>query len=237
MYQEWWSVAKVLRQYAAVFGFLMTVVIGGYLAAAVVNKDWVFWVCVPAAFIITLVGRTGKTLGEYLTRFRNYPGLLAAVGESEAKAEQLAADLAAAQRMIRERYLEGIQEGRAEASGAVFSLMSNATLVPTGIAMVADELRVFANVIDGNVPLEGARFDWVFILSTEIKGTLQVVSSDLERASVVLACSKRVVPAFWDRLENDAVVSSKVPEGLELRPAAMIPIEAHQLEAGSADGN
>jgi hypothetical protein len=230
-------VAKVLRQYAAVFGFLMTVVIGGYLAAAIVNKNWVFWVCVPLALVITLIGRTGKTVGEYLTRFRNYPRLLAAVAASETKAEQLTADLAVATGLINDRYIEGIREGRAESAGAVFAAVSNATLIPTGIAMVAGELRLFTNVTDGKVPMEGARFDWIFLLSTEVQGTLQVVSTDLEKSSVVLACSKRLVPVFWDRLEHDAVVSSKVPEGLELRPTTLIPIETHQLEAGSADGN
>lgn len=209
--------SQLAKDFLAVFGVLATIA-GAYLAAYSLDVIWLFWLLAPLALLI-VAAKWGWP------RVKRAAFMLSNFGAVEQELVQVKADVNALKLKVAGHSAEldaaraaGRLEGRREIVGAVLSLQTRATLRIVGVGLRGSELVLGAQVKDGSVPPIGARYDLRFDFTGDRQGALEVIEHTQGEgdAGVLLAVVDESVPAYWQRLREQAVVNQAAPEGCSL---------------------
>jgi hypothetical protein len=218
----------------------LAVVVGLYLAAAAINRTWMFWAAVAAALVLAVgtvvVTKTRSFVRQSRERLRKYP-------ELERDVKRLREELADANRQIgaeRERADKDQQralfQGRAETRGI---FLAKSFPIPELIAAVKknDELALIAFTEESIETLSGALYAVKSSYTGEVKGIVRVQGAGNMAGTVLLECHDRRVIPFWEKLAASAEVSTKVPDDIVLAECTIqeidsgIPLEGSKVVA------
>jgi len=201
-------------------------VVGGlYIAAATVNRVWLFWAFVGAGLLLavgTVAARKGRSLLQQTSeRLRKYPGLEAEVKVLRAELSSAQHDVAAhKERAVAER-LVGIKQGRTEAMGM---LQAHLATTPVLKAVVKrDQQLLLLAAAPGESPnrMIGALYFVKSTLTGEVKGMAKVISEGGASDTLLLECVQQRVIEFWKQLGASAEINPDMPRDIQLVPFGM----------------
>ncbi len=191
--------------------------VGLYLGAEAVDKVRVFWFTVAVAAVVAAIP-TGKPLldkaFDLRAKVRSYPGLVARVATLEAELERAKKMSEALEDQTRNRYQDGILEGRKQFLGIFFS--GQVKTVPKIIAISLRDagLILVAKSSNGATLTRGTRFNVEVEATGEVKGAVEAIQ--VENDVAYLACVHQTVLEFWAKLEERAPADPSPPLGIRL---------------------
>ena len=216
--RRWWQWLIVL---AVVFGL--------YLAAAAVDRAWMFWAAVGTALVLAVGTVTAKKarscIRQIRERLRKYPELEAEVKllrrELNEVRRQASDDNDRAEKEARRALLQG----RSEAVGIHLAAVHP---VPVLKAVIKREGQLFliAAASKPAASLTGALYSVRSALTGEAKGVVRVRCAGSDAGTMLLECRDQWVVPFWENLAAGAEISAALPNDMELARCSVQDIDA-----------
>lgn len=219
-----------LRRFWALAATLATISALG-LAAQDSGRLPVFWAVLVLALFLAGASVLFPRLLDVANRVRSYPKLLKVAAGLQEQNKELRQVLSTMDTRMGRAFHRGLREGHRQIRGALLSqnVLSPPTLISTSITN--DQLLLFGQAAENDLPLMGCRFVVRVLGSNEIKGVVEVAGVNKDEQTVSLICRQATVPEFWTRLEANAGADASPPAGVVL--AGYEPAASWELPSAS----
>lgn len=218
------------------------------IAILLVKAEIRFWLIVglavsvvgyaSAPYIRTFVARSlgySRLEAEVTALRAELVELRAEIAPLRAQSETLDARVAQLEIEARQRYEDGVDEGKMQWIGAQQSQLAGEPPRLIGVSDVRGELRLIGKYGERQQPIpEGTRYQVQIELTGEARGVVQVTHVVEVNRQVHMACVERTVEEFWARIEDDAVTSVTPPAGIILAPMRYPPPRALAHRGGGS---
>ncbi|WP_410666734.1 hypothetical protein [Amycolatopsis sp. cmx-4-68] len=180
-------------------------VVGLYLGALAVNLVWAFFVVVGISLAVGLAPKIYASARLVAMRLRNYPKLLERIALLEVMPQEKSVVA----------WRAGVNEGRAQAIGAVISVNVEPPQL-TAISLLGEEVCLIVKFQVEPEMVQALQFNVTHVDTGEIKGLVRGCKVDSEKSIVYLQCVEATVPEFWSHLKEKAPYDPSPPAGFEL---------------------
>ncbi|WP_091029925.1 hypothetical protein [Microbacterium oxydans] len=190
-------------------------VAGLYFGAAALKLEIVFWLIVALCALGAVFWTIVPWFIKVVPKIRNYDKLLQKVGRLQGDLDDARSQAARLDSVAERVWGLGYEAGIDEALGATLGIISP---IPVLTQVVTTERGVSFLATTGTPePRIGARYSIVAAATAEVRGVVEVIRTVAEENRVVLLCVRRSVPAYWEQLEQRAMVDNSVPTGTEIK--------------------
>ena len=172
---------------------------GCYLAAVAVSKEWAFWVALVVAAALAGARPVLRSVGTVLLRYRAYPALAADRIKLGAELKLSENHIEELESFASDEYRRGLHDGHARLVGAVLSKQMQSMPTITALTVVDGAVALVASYV-GQPPPLGAWLRVEVVGTGEVKGAVQVVRILTEEGTVILKCSEKTSPIYWEKL-------------------------------------
>lgn len=219
--------SSFLKLFWAIF-LSAAALVGAWAAAVDLKHPGYFLACAVVAAAIASVVTMSKGVRPWLRRVRDYPKLLTRVAELEQENIKLTSNLSEVEKLIKERWQNGVREGRAEVIGAVFGATMRKVPKLSAVSFHGGRALLIADYEPPHAPSVGTRFAVQVVKTGERRGVVQVQTVSEDPPQAWLECVLRDSTSFWEHLAEVAQYDSAVPSDVEL---AKISVDHSQIPA------